>query len=171
MSSQVDPESIANLSSNDETSISLTLTGKSANRGRGRLVVEGECLESVEFQIELIDKVGFLSEALSITERLLDDVENRSGGRGGRSSDIPNRLSEIERRLSRIVDRVRQDNGKGNSKSVDNKIESIINQFDALIQKLTKSNGTDLSERARAEYVQLCKDAVNSLEQAIKAEL
>jgi geranylgeranyl pyrophosphate synthase len=50
------------------------------------------------------------------------------------------------------------------------KSESIINQFEALIQKLTKSNGTDLSERARAEYVQLCKDAVNSLEQEIKAE-
>lgn len=53
---------------------------------------------------------------------------------------------------------------------MDNEIESIINQFEALIRTPTESQGTGLSHRILAEYVQLCEDAVDELEQAIRAE-
>lgn len=95
MSAQVDPESIGTLTGDSEPTISLSITANATGRGRGRLAVDGQRRESVEFRIEVLDTADFLTQAVSITERLLNDVDDRTSGRGDASSDIQNRLTEI----------------------------------------------------------------------------
>ena len=170
VSTSVSPEQIDSLAPDEEAAIGLSLEGDSTGDGRIRLTTEGATVrESIQFSVEVLDKVGYLKKARDIATILVEDLDEQEHGRGrGNSSNgLRNRLEEIHDRLGTIIERI--DSGRGNENEINNRIESVVNRFEAVKNTLTNGNDERLDEVVSAEYVARSEDAVDLLETSLDA--
>lgn len=175
VSTELSPNSLAGLAAGEETAVGVDVGGLATGTARVRVTVEGQTVESTTFRVEVLDKTDYLSEALSIAEQLLADVDGRTGpGNGASFQGLRNRLDEIVRRLERIRDRIDSDGTKGKSrgkdKSVDNRIGAVSNRFESVANTVENREEVGLDARVVSEYVRRCRDAIDLLESAVAAE-
>lgn len=170
VSTGVSPASLDGLGSGDRTTVEVDVTGRTAGRGRVRVLVEGDDRASTGFGVEVLEKADYVSEALDLTDRLLSDVENRleAGGASAALRWLQRRLEEIRRRLAQILARLEDDRSKG--QDVDGRIESVIGRFEAVVETLGGGDATRLDDRVVSEYARRCRDAIDILNASLDAE-
>lgn len=170
VSIELSPTELEGLASDEEAIVGIDVGGVATGRTRVRISVEGAGTESTAFRVEVLDKADYVSETLSIAERLLTDVEGRMEGDGNDQSlqGLRNRFEEIVRRLEQILDHMENDD-RGKGKSTDNRVNSVINRFESVVNTLENGDEPPLDARVRSEYVRSCRDSIDLLESAIAA--
>lgn len=166
VSTTLSPTSVGELPADDDRPVDIGLTGEATGRTRLRLVVEGSRRDSVQFRVEVLDKAGFLSRALSIEERLLGDVREREDSLRG----LESRLRTIKEQLERLIEDVDQTDtpGLGQTNSIDNRIEAVIEKVESMIRTLETDKTIDV--RTRREYIELANQVIDRLGSAVDAE-
>ena len=194
----VDPSWIDDLPG--DASEDLTVTGTAATTGRVTVEVDAQgenVAETNATAIEVVDKSGYLEQALEVLDNLEDQVEQKYGdsgagrGNGGRSG-LLNKLDTARQRLEAILTELEGGvgnggggngggsggggNGRGNDSggppihSIDNRIEAVIELLNAVRNQLDGLAGSQLTEKEAGTLRIHTTDVIVVLESAVDAD-
>lgn len=178
----VDPATISELTAGASADLTVTGTATAARHGAIELDAVGDGVtETATTVVEIVDKAGYLQQALEALLSLMETVTDKTDSSGRGRGAIPGILAKLEttsRRLNELLDELEEygntHDGAGGGQpihSIDNRIESAINELEAVQNQLDGLSGSQLTEKQAITLRIHAADVVTLLEAAGSAEV
>lgn len=163
------PADVGTVSDNETVSVTVSGATNEAGIFNATISANGDSVsDTVGVTITVHDKNGFIEQVLTVLDGLQSHVSNIEPGRG--KNGLMNKLNTAEKHLNQIQNQL--DRGRTPPENaINNKLEAVINELGAFANQVNGMTGSRLSQDQAGLFLHDYREAVGTLEQAIKADL